>query len=162
MLFTFEYPRFFRMPIARLLRLPRRQYRKIGVSPEIDRLNLSITESGMFTAPGMRPEEYSSFSLTSIRRAPSVCLYSDRPLVISDLKNILQSYLTLSVPASRKTPDRKTTPDTLYSLLARTEDVACFSQQKLIKSGCFQNLANLFTDTRHLEPALILQRLVHY
>ena len=50
MLLTFEYPRFFRMPIARLLRLPRRQYRKIGVSLEIDRLNLSITESGMFTA----------------------------------------------------------------------------------------------------------------
>ena len=103
MLLTFEYPRFFRMPIARLLRLPRRQYRKIGVSLEIDRLNLSITESGMFTAPGMRPEEYSSFSLTSIRRAPSVCLYSDRPLVISDLKNILQSYLTLSAPASHRT-----------------------------------------------------------
>lgn len=88
MLFTFKYPRFFRIPIARLLRLPRRQYRKIGVSLDIDRSNLSITESGMFTAPGMRPEEYSSFSLTSIRRAPSVCLYSDRPLEISDPKNI--------------------------------------------------------------------------
>jgi len=37
-----------------------------------------------------------------------------------------------------------------------------FSQQKLIESGGFQNLANLFTDTRHFEPALILQRLVHH
>ena len=102
MLFTFEYPRFFRMPIARLLRLPRRQYRKIGVSLEIDRSNLSITESGMFSAPGMRPEEYSSFSLTSIKRAPSVRLYSDKPFEISDLKNTSQSYLTNSAPASHE------------------------------------------------------------
>ncbi len=35
-------------------------------------------------------------------------------------------------------------------------------QQELIEPGDLHNLPNLFTDTCHLEPAFILQRLIHH